>query len=271
MTFINLKFDSIDHKIPITVTDDLNAIAFANNINQYTTPADYINQHNQSKKSIVDEFLAKAVKGKQMFNFEWDLNDLSQDNFNKMHRDIENFATNNRADDSTFKFFINLHEDLHKAERAISNLSQPDWNLSPTLQLKWFGPSTPWLSQPKFIHRSELQPGDVIAGYPHVGKTPLNTMKNNDVSTLETMCKIPDAYPPSLHIILANTMSVKEDNRLKDQLSKWYDNHSSRLMNLFTKEQMLMYYGEFKIGTISLDDVEILKKSLITSCSIVNY
>lgn len=273
MTFINLKFDSIDRVISIAVNNDQNSIAFADNINQYTAPADYINQHNQPRPSIVADFLIKAAKGNRLFNFNWNLNDLSQDNFNMMHRDIENFNLSDHSTDETASnFFVDLHEALHQAERAVPKLYHRNGSkFSPDLQLKWFGPSHPWPTQPTFVRRSELVPGDVIADYPHVGKTPLNTMKNNDFSTLETMCKIPDAFPPSFHIILDNKLSVEEDNMLLDQLLTWYDTYSSRLNTRFTKEEMLLHYGEFKIGTISLDDADLLKNTLISSCSIVNY
>jgi len=275
MSTLALKFNGINEIVEIEFDSTVNAEFFKNYLLGFDRPADEL-WYNQSPKESIKDFLNKAQRAKELFNFEWDLTNLTQDKFNLWHRDIETFDLSKYPPWSQEKgdFFIALHTALHAAELSVKNN-----NFSFTramIKIKWFAPSLPWPETPNFKSKLDIAAGDIIADYPHVGKTPWLCFQQNDITNLQQSCRLPDACPPGFLICLINHKITDTETKKKlqlereQQLTNWYQQNIDQLETLFTHDQMLTYDGEYCIGRLkNIDQLHLLQTFDLTSVSIV--
>jgi hypothetical protein len=266
MSTLSLKFDGIDEIVEIELDSTVNAEFFKNYLLEFKKPADVI-WYPKSLKENTDDFLNKAIRARELFKFNWDLDNLTQDNFNLWHRDIETFDLSKHPPWSQEKgdFFILLHNALHCAENQIG-FSDRD-----TIKIKWFAKSIPWPELPIFVPLSDLGIGDIITDYPHVGKSPWVSYQNNDTTNLTQSCRLPDACPPGFAIWLGTT--VRNQQQIKNDQQKlinWYQQNIDQLGELFTQDQMLTYNGEHRVGQIkNIEQLSLLKTANLTSVSVI--
>jgi hypothetical protein len=302
MTKTLLKFDAFDEPISVVFESSKNAEFFLTRLKNFARPADSVGLHQPFDQQLED-FLSKAKQAKELFNFDWDINVLSRENFNHWHRDIETFDLSQHPPYTQEKgdFFIALHGALHLVEdRAIqkeqeSNCKTKNFSVLSFLKklfdtsvpanpafrrtscsIKWAEKNVPWPEIPKFKSRLEIKKGDIIVDFPHVGKTPWTSMQNNDVENLEQSCKLPDVCPPGFVIALTDSCDATGRNRLKliqqqeQQLIDWYQQNIHTLSKLFSQEKMLMYNGEYCIGHVeNLDQLQLLQTADVKSVSII--
>ena len=274
MNTLSLKFDNLTEIIDIDLIPEINGKFFKDYLISLCRPADRV-EYTKTPQEIIKDFLTRANKAAQLFNFNWDLKDISQDNCNLWHRDIETFDLSKHPPWSQEKgdFFVDLHHALHQVEhKHFSTLV----NTTRTrIQVRWLAPSVPWPQVPKFTPRSRLQPGDIITDYPHVGKSPFISMQHNDITQLKQSCKLPDCCPPSFYILLAcpqyvDTLAGEKQQKEENDLIDWYQNNADALCNNFTKEQMLEYNGEYCIGRLkNLEHIKLLSTSDLHSVAII--
>ena len=202
---------------------------------------------------------------------------LTQENFNLWHRDIENFDLSRYPPCTQEKdhFAIDLHSALHMIENRMLDHSNPKKMFQRTsCSIKWFAPSLPWPEIPKFKSRLEVEKGDVIVDYPHVGKSPWISLENNDTTHLEQSCRLPDMCAPGFYIALVGAeypekIKQQKIQQEKEQLILWYQENITVLEKMFTQEQMLIYDGVYCIGKIQdLEQIDLLKNENLTSVSI---
>jgi len=279
VSIISLKFDNIDELVDIEFYSTVNAEFFKNFLLGFNRPADRIfpppNVNNLST------FLNKARRAVDMFKFDWDLTNVSQDNFNKWHRDIETFDLSKHPPWSQEKgdFFIDLHTFLHAAESDIVSkiISLPATGWRDIIKIKWFEKSIPWPEIPKFKSRLDIESGDIITDYPHVGKSPWICYKQNDSANLKQFCRLPDACPPGFDIILTGKRLNADFKRnliekRQQQLIEWYQQNINQVGSLFTQDQMLTYDGVYCVGRLkNIEQVSFLQTANLTSVSIVAY
>lgn len=263
MTNLSLKFDSIKQPVDIVFDRTTNTEYFWNFIKSLTRPSDRIS-YQQSAQETLDKFLHNANQAKKLFGFTWDLTSLNQKNFNHWHRDIETFDLSQHPPWSQEKgdFFIDLHSSLHAAE--------PRHHLQPIcrnyIHIKWFADSIPWPEPPVFVLEHELQPGDIITDYPHVGKSPWASLISNDTENLLQSCKLPDACPPGFIIHLGGHANEQTTQIKKQKLIEWYLKHIGQLEPMFSMNQMLGYFGEYRVGKLrNMDQIKLLKTQTLNS------
>jgi hypothetical protein len=252
MSKLLLKFNTLDEVVSITLEPNINAEFFAHNLKKLQRPADRI-YYTKNKNEVIEEFLIKARKAKIWFDFEWNLEDLNQDNFNLWHRDIESFDLSKYPPWTQEKgdFFIDLHASLHDTEGKILEIDSSSSKIQRRhIQIKWFYHSVDWPETPKFISYNDVGAGDIIADYPHVGKTPMTCMLQNDNSALEHSCRLPDACPASFFIHLSEQLKKIDLDKTQQQLKEWYESNRNQLEHKFSMEKMLHYDGLFRIGKI---------------------
>jgi hypothetical protein len=275
MSILALKFDSINEIVEIELDSTVNAEFFKNFLLGFNRPADQL-FYQQSAEQVLKDFLDKAQRAKELFNFNWDLTNLTQDNFNLWHRDIETFDLSKYPPWSKEKgdFFVALHAALHAAENPMKNNNSSFSRMM--VHIKWFAPSVPWPETPKFKSMLDITAGDIITDYPHVGKTPWTSFQQNDITNLQQSCRLPDACPPGLLIWLTSHKITNTETKKKfqlereQQLTNWYQQHINQLEKLFTQDQMLAYDGEYCIGRLkNIDQLPLLQTFNLTSVSIV--
>jgi hypothetical protein len=269
MSTISLKFDNIDELVDIEFYSTANAEFFKNFLLGFNRPADRLSS--DSGRDTLPDFLNKARKAIEIFKFDWDLTNTTQDNFNKWHRDIETFDLSKYPPWSQEKgnFFIDLHTSLHSAEPMGHKSS-----IRSMITIKWFAPSIPWPEIPEFKSNFDVKLGDIITDYPHVGKPPWNCYQQNDLENLKQCCRLPDACPPGFYISLYNgpNGNSKPDliQKRKQQLSEWYQQNINQLESLFTCDQMLAYDGVYCVGRLkNIEQVSFLRTAKLTSVSII--
>jgi hypothetical protein len=263
MTNLSLKFDSIEQPVDIMFDPTTNTEHFWNFIKSFAKPSDRI-FYQLSHQETLDKFLHNANQAKQLFGFIWDLTKLNQENFNHWHRDIETFDLSQHTPWSQEKrdFFVDLHGSLHAVESC--NLSQTSSRNN--IQIKWFANSVPWPEPPVFVSDHELQPGDIITDYPHVGKSPWTSFQNNDIENLSQSCRLPDACPPGFVIVLNCRASEQTTRIRKQKLTEWYLKHIDQLGPMFSMDQMFSYFGEYRVGKLrNTDQIKLLKTQTLTS------
>jgi hypothetical protein len=263
-----LKFDSVNQPIEIEFESTPNAVFFSQQLNQFKRPADRI-WYVKPPEQVIKEFLESANRAKKLFNFDWDLENLHQENLNQWHRDIETFDLSKYPPWSQEKgdFFQDLHNLLHLTE--IAKRSPLTLNTRSRIQIKWFMPSLPWPTVPEFVSPNEISAGDVVCDYPHVGKDPWASMTFNDNTNLKQSCRLADECPPGFVIILKDLGKIDANHRQR-QLIDWYNQNHKELQTLFSIEEMLQYDGYYKIGKIkNLNHIDLLKNADLNSVSIV--
>jgi len=269
---LSLKFDTIQDPVEIDLEPTENAIFFAKRLVEFAKPADRI-FYPKPGDQLLSEFFDKARRAKQIFNLDWNLEDLTQQSFNSWHRDIETFDLSKHPPWSQEKgdFFIDLHNLMHRIEQIVAGSYDPR-SYDPVrhnIQIKWFYPSVPWPCTPQMITSNDLVAGDVYADFPHVGKDPWTCMSQNDNQALKQSCRLPDACPPGFVIAVSQPGKIDYEIR-KQKLTSWYHQHRDQLSDLFDLETMLAHDGHFKIGTISnKDQLELLKTVDLNSVIIV--
>jgi hypothetical protein len=264
---LQLKLEGFNDLVQIRLRSDPNVDFFVENLHRLNRPADEVGSYgNITWEDSIPDFLQHARRAKELFGFDWDLSQLTKENFHHWHRDIEtlDIANHQPATDEKGIFFIQLHRALHRAEAVVA---LPQKTLPRMLYIKWYEPSMTWPSVPIYDH-SEWQPGDVTLDYPHVGKSPLVCLVSGDNAKLQQACRLPDACPPGFHIQLIPGGQPMHD--LQQKLTAWYDLHQDQLVSMFTKEDMLRYAGEFCIGrVIDLNQIPLLQKCKITGAQLV--
>jgi hypothetical protein len=267
MIELRFKFDSIDDPVDILFESNTNADFFCNFLKSFNRPADRI-YYQLTTKETIDKFLNHANKAKVLFGFDWDLDNLCQENYNLWHRDIETFDLSQHPPWSQEKgdFFIDLHQSLHNAEPC--NLSSS--TVRNRVQIKWFADSVPWPETPQFIAPHELESGDIVTDFPHVGKSPWVSCMNNDIENLSQSCRLPDACPPGFLILLQKSSNRQSTDMQKKKLVEWYYKNSNQLNSMFSIDEMLTYFGEYRIGKLKhVDQIPLLQTRTLSSVIIV--
>lgn len=277
MSSIFLKFDSINDLVEIELESSTNAEFFKRYLLSFNRPADRIYCPQHPVKNI-ENFLVLANRAKQIFKFDWDLNNLSQENFNLWHKDIETFDLSRYPPWSQEKgdFFIDLHSALHDAESVELKNNNENF-VRPIILIKWFEKSLCWPEIPNFVPDSDIRVGDVLTDYPHVGKSPAVCMEQNDDKHLAQSCRLPDACPPGFLIKLfqkdvqiSKDEIYKRNNLQKLKLIEWYEKNIDVLSKMFTVDEMLAYNGQYRIGRIkNLDVIPLLQTDNLKAVSIV--
>lgn len=274
MSILKLNVDGIEDPIEIELCPNVNAEFFSTSLKELCRPADKVHFVGGNLESAILNFLKYAREAKEIFKFNWDLNTLTQENFNHWHKDIETFDISKHPPVTKEKehHFFSLHTALHKVEGLklfgpTNRTSLLPGNQVTRLQISWFEYHKSWPVIPKFGYQFTI--GDVIVDYPHVGKSPWQCLKTKDNSNLKQTCRLPDACPPGFLVLLENY--ILQQDQMHTQLIQWYKDNEDQLKDLFTIEEMLAYSGEYKIGTIlNKDQIPLLQKSNITRVSIIN-
>jgi hypothetical protein len=144
------------------------------------------------------------------------------------------------------------------------------------IKIKWFEKSIPWPEIPKFKSNLDVETGDIITDYPHVGKEPWICYKQNDLTNLKQCCRLPDACPPGFKIMF-NGKKLNENikrnliQERQQQLLEWYRQNINQLECLFTQDQMLAYDGVYCVGQLkNIEQASFLQTANLTSVSIVS-
>lgn len=273
MREIFLKFNSIEQPVIIVPESGSYVEFFWNNLIRLQRPADRIT-YQKTYNEVLQDFLVLANQAKQVFGFDWDLSRIDQTSFNQWHRDIECFDLSQHPPWSQQKgdLFIDLHLSLHQAEQNDSSRASLDRKL---IGIKWFEPSVPWTTVPEF--ELAFCQGDVMADYPHVGKSPWISLLHKDVENLQQSCRLPDACPPGFNIHLVGVdesqrQQVAEKNKEEQyiRLSEWYDSNEAQLKSMFSKQQMLYYHGGVRVGRVKdLNQLSLIRCAELTGVSLV--
>jgi hypothetical protein len=276
MSILSLRFEGVTELVHVHLPPTKNADFFQNYLTSFNRPADSMTVQQPFDQQL-ENFLHKAQQAKEIFNFDWNLNSLTQENFNIWHRDIENFDLSKYPPCTQEKdhFAIDLHSALHMIEnRMLDHLKPKKMFQQTSCSIKWFAPSLPWPEIPKFKSRLEVEKGDIIVDYPHVGKSPWTSFENNDTTHLEQSCRLPDMCAPGFYISLVGTgypekIKQQKIQQEKEQLILWYQENITVLEKMFTQEQMLTYDGVYCIGKIQdLKQIDLLNNANLTSVSI---
>jgi len=281
VSIISLKFDNIDELVDIEFYSTINAEFFKNFLLGFNRPADEI-FYRRPHGDNLSAFLSKAHRAIDMFKFDWDLTNVNQNNFNKWHRDIETFDLSKHPPWSQEKgdFFIDLHTFLHAAEQDL--LSKNTFSTRNLIKIKWFENSVPWPEIPKFKSGLDIESGDIITDYPHVGKEPWTCYTHNDSENLRQCCRLADACPPGFKIMFAKigningslTENIKRNIIQERQrtLLEWYQQNINQVGSLFGPEQMLAYDGVHCVGRLrNMEQASFLQTANLTSVSIVDH
>jgi len=211
-------------------------------------PDSIINNANTNDSDFVNDI----HKTNEIFGFGWPSNPTTQEEYNKMHKDIET-APKDKAD-----ILQSIHNNLHVKESKGKEISQIQFVWSESLgqfyKKKPIDCDMPEDAEP---FDKKIKYGDVYLGYPHVGKSPEICMLQKDNSVLTQTCKIHNKIVCNILISLTS-LSCETD----DRLLKWYDNNK---ITMFTKEEMLKYNGWAKIGeVINKDEIKNLDMKNLT-------
>ena len=183
------------------------------------------------------KFKAKVIEANRRFKFDWPLEPTTQEEFNKMHKDMET-APKDQA-----HHLLGIHNALHVREAGSKNASQIQivWSKS----LGQFYRKLPiWYDMPKDSEpfAKSIKHGDVFLGYPYVGKSPETCMLQRDNLNLPQTCRLHNKI--SCDIVISLTDQICDTD---ERLLEWYDENK---VTMFSKEDMLKYNGWAKIGEV---------------------
>lgn len=253
MYYLELKFKDITEHCLIKLENNLNSKFFLENLKLLDTIPDHVFLQGLSDHNLlINSFKNLANTANTTFGFMWDLSVLSKENFNKWHKDIESFHWENHKpfSESKGKLIIDLHHAMHNIEYVSEdNINELKLKIN-HIQIKWYNKSKPWPQLPNFIGIDEVESGDIIADYGHVGKTPFQCWKGNDNTNLQLTCKLPTNYCPGFYIQLSSSETDWPKEKINFNLINWYLEHKSILSTMFSLETMLQYTGVHKLGTI---------------------
>jgi len=254
MSSITLCFSPGGIRVDVEIEPMPNADFFWRGLHELHRESDEIAYHPAQPGHTRDRFLRNAVKARDLFGFDWDTTDLSQANFNAWHKDIETFDLSLHPPWSQDKgdFFIELHNSLHATEKIQHLLTNVDRKVYPDqLQVRWHEPSRAWPAPAVFQDDANLERGDIIANYPHVGKKPEWCMLNGDDINLQQTCRLPDACAYGFLINFTTHWHTQRDrDQRRQRLLEWYDQHQDQLSGMFDRAQMLQYHGFYRLGRI---------------------
>ena len=183
-----------------------------------------------------EEFAQKIKRANTQFGFDWPENPSTQDEYNRMHKDIET-ALDKKAD-----LLQNIHHDLHTKEvgKGASHI-QIVWSESLG---QFYGKQPISVDMPSDAEpfEKELRYGDVYLGFPYVGKSPEVCMLHNDNRNLLQTCRIHNKIVCDILISI-----VDQTCETDAQLISWYDENK---ITMFTKNEMLKYNGWATIGEV---------------------
>jgi len=188
--------------------------------------------------SISDDIFVKDIQeANKNFGFNWATNPTTQDEYNKMHKDIET-APKDKAN-----VLQKIHDHLHIKEAGNNKASQIQivWSdsLGQFYKKQPIDCDMPSNAEP---FDKTISYGDVYLGYPHIGKSPETCMLQNDGAILKQTCRIHNKIVCDILISLVE-LTCKSDNQLLD----WYEDNK---ITMFTNEEMLKYNGWAKIGEV---------------------
>jgi len=184
-----------------------------------------------------NDFVKDIDQANKLFGFSWPTNPSTQEEYNKMHKDIET-APKDKAD-----VLQNIHSHLHIKESGSNKASHVQIVWSESLgQFYKKQPIDCNMPEDAEPFDKTISYGDVYLGYPHIGKSPEVCMLQKDNSNLNQTCRIHDKIVCDILISLTS-LNCETDN----QLLKWYDDNK---ITMFTKEEMLKYNGWAKIGEV---------------------
>jgi hypothetical protein len=254
MTTISLRCTPGDMLVDVDVEAIPNAEFFWQVIRDFGRASDEVALHPEQPRPTLERFLRNAERARELFGFQWDVTQFSQEDFNAWHKDIETFDLSRHPPWSQEKgdFFIELHNSLHAAEKIKHLLDQTHIETRPFLmQVRWHEHSRAWLEPARFCDDQNLERGDIIAGYPHVGKSPEWCMQDGDDINLAQTCRLPDACPCGFLINFeTHWHTVADRDRRRQRLLEWYDKHADQLGMMFDREKMLQYHGFYRLGRI---------------------
>ena len=253
MTYLlELSFDNVDELCLIKFENNYNSKFFLEKLKLLPKIPDKVFvQGHEDKKFFLEKFTDLVYKANLIFNLSWDIDNLSRENFNLWHKDIELLSLKNLKlfSEEQKNLLIDVHHTLHQLENAYYSKQKLTYNI----QIKWHQLPQPWPEIPKFIPFEAVKSGDIIADFGHVGKTPFQCMKENDNSNLKLTCKLPINYCPGFFIKLVDSAEVDivtKDTCRKNHLTNWYYQNIETLSEMFSLETMLQYTGVHKLGTI---------------------
>lgn len=185
-----------------------------------------------------EQFRQSILEANDLFGFNWPLYPNTQQEFNKMHKDIET-APKDKAD-----VIQSVHNQLHVMESG-GGVSQIQFAWNKSLG-QFFKRKPVFKEMPKNAEpfAKQISLGDVFLGYPHVGKSPESCMLHNDNENLLQTCRLHDRISPDIVIRIAEGTQYCDTDK---KLEKWYDDNK---INIFSKQDMLKYNGWPVIGTV---------------------
>jgi len=186
-----------------------------------------------------ETFTAQIKKANSLFGFDWPVNPATQEDYNKMHKDIET-APKDKAD-----IIQSIHHKLHVRESGGNRPSQIQiaWtkSLGQFYRKKAIFKEMPADAEP---FAKQIKFGEVFLGYPHVGKSPESCMLHEDNRQLEQTCRLHNRIGTDIIIRIApGTHYCNTDKKLE----QWYDKNK---IDMFSKEDMLKYNGWSVIGEV---------------------
>ena len=207
--------------------------------------------------TVVDpnQFKNLIEKTNKEFGFNWKINPKTQEDYNSMHKDIETASNENKAKLQKVHNLLHVYENKHDSSATQLQLVWSD-SLG-----KFYKKKAIKVAMPSKINSffKQVKRGDVILGYPHVGKSPESCLKQNDNTKLYQTCRLHDTVATDIVVILKDTICSTTES----QLLEWYDANKDSIANTFTKEDMLKYHGYAKIGEVAdlsmLNEIEKLK------------
>jgi hypothetical protein len=259
MSYIKLKFSGISNPVILDFEDNINAQHLLQVISNHSpVPNSVILRGRSGFDSLVKEFIPMVEKANQAYNLNWNVSNFNQLIFNAWHRDIENFDIAQFPND-TGELMIRLHALMHRVENAFNDPTNKN-DTAGRIFVQWYADPFPYIEEPQIITEDKLQAGDVVAIYPHVGKSPHVCMMHNENSNLEKFCKLSNMSISGFEILLRDGFSPARVQSDIEKLKVWYNNNVEVLSKMFSEETMLKYHGSYKLGQVrDASQIELLK------------
>jgi hypothetical protein len=219
-------------------------------------------------------FSQDCRRAKEILGFNWDLELCNQDNYNRMHKDLERVYMETGFVGFS-KEIVDLLTDIHNNLHVIESQVDPQKGETERfdIQMTWVRNNMrkPFPEKVKFSRT--LNYGDVYLVYPHVGKDPLTCLYNNDNDILSMTCKIHNMIGKDFRISLRKppqkpwTPGMNIEN-YDVALTEWYYKHHNQTASLFTLDEVLDTCGWCIIGHVDqYEELDRLRKTGMLICT----
>lgn len=183
---------------------------------------------------------------KSQIGWDWTGYEFTQENFNIMHKFLEEnekvFAKHN------LEFLDDVHTCLHTLEETQGQLME---NRN-SVHIKAFNAHN-FEIQDRGCFTQEPCRGDVSAGFPYIGKTPLICAKHNDTEKLNQTCRLHDRANGGfmIHLLPRDRYYTRQ----RSVLESWLTGTGKGLLDIYSEQDIWSTYGVPVIGRINDSDI----------------